>query len=829
MAVKKIKFADFTLTMALQAIYTSRQYCMETFKPITPSRGRAALLATACLLTPLMAGEPISSNGNVGNETAHSSVAMQEVRELLTKGDEAYTAGRYSEAVEAYAGARDLLPKTSAPDDFRNAVIERHVQASVEHARVLSRKGDVPQAKSILEKILADSATQKHPGASKLLAELNDPIRTNPALTAEHARNVDQVRRGLYTAEGAFNLGKYEDATARYEGVLRIDPTNSAARRGMEQVAAAKSSYGDAGYDHTRAEMLAQVEAGWELQPPAVDLDPHLTAVGGGAIVDEHITLSNKLDRIIIPSLVLDDASLQDALELLRVRATQHDTTELDPNRKGVNINANLGPDSSPETAEILKKRFNLRLNNIPLRDALRYITETTGTSFRTEDYTVLITPGSSTASELISRSYKVPPDFISSLSNSSASAPSGGNDPFAQNNSSTGILPTRLGAQEALTQQGVTFPEGASAVYMASSNLLRVVNTPSNQDFISQLIETSTRTEPVAVSVKVTMLKVEQNRLEELGFDWILDNIGFGGAGLSPGSSLLNVSGGTVGNGAALDDIALPQTQTTRNPVTSGNRSGDGAISGNAIDNLLTTGTGRQGSNRAPGILGFRGTINDTSVQMLMRGLDQKKAVDVMTTTSVVTRSGQSTSVEVIREFMYATEYEPPELPNEVGSGRTAPVTPATPTAFETEKVGTTLEILPVVDDQRQYINITLNPILSEFDGYVNYGSPINSTVNTLLGPETVAITENSILMPIFSKKSVSTNVDVLDGHTVVIGGLKQETIQNVEDKTPILGDIPLAGRLFQSKAKQATSTAIIFLVNVELLDPTGRPYRNR
>jgi general secretion pathway protein D len=91
------------------------------------------------------------------------------------------------------------------------------------------------------------------------------------------------------------------------------------------------------------------------------------------------------------------------------------------------------------------------------------------------------------------------------------------------------------------------------------------------------------------------------------------------------------------------------------------------------------------------------------------------------------------------------------------------------------------------------------------------------------------VPVTENAILMPVFSKQSVSTNVDIADGSTIVLGGLMQERVENIEDKTPILGSLPLVGRFFQSKARQNTSTAIIFLVNVELMDPTGRLYRDR
>ncbi|RYD35532.1 MAG: hypothetical protein EOP85_18945, partial [Verrucomicrobiaceae bacterium] len=54
-------------------------------------------------------------------------------------------------------------------------------------------------------------------------------------------------------------------------------------------------------------------------------------------------------------------------------------------------------------------------------------------------------------------------------------------------------------------------------------------------------------------------------------------------------------------------------------------------------------------------------------------------------------------------------------------------------------------------------------------------------------------------------------------------------EEVQNVEDQTPVLGSIPIVGRLFQSKARKPSSTAILFLVKVDLLDPTGRPFRDR
>jgi general secretion pathway protein D len=799
---------------------------METIKPIHHFLGVAACLASIGMILPLPAGDSRGGNNPATSELSRRRIAIEEAQELLRKGDEAYTSGRYGEAVEAYAGARGLIPEAPITAELRAAATERFAQASVEHARVLSRNGDVAGARAVVDKVLIPDVAPNHPGAVNFLGQLDDPIRTNPAVSATHTQDVDSVRRLLYTAEGAYNLGKFEDADRKYSEVLRIDPTNTAARRGMERVAAAKGEYMKSAYDQTRAAMLNQVESQWELQVPSEALEASLPDPAADLSPANYISVGDKLDRIIIPRVALDQTSLAEAIDFLRIRANENDTLEADPARRGVNFTVSLGAPDSPAAQKINAARFDLQLTNVPLSQILTYIGEMTGTTFTTDEFAVIITPVGSSSPDLISRTYRVPPDFISSMS-VGADAAGAAEDPFGAAPASGGLLAKRLTAQEALAKQGVEFPEGASASYIAASNTLRVVNTAANQDFIAQVVEAITRVEPVMVSVKVTMIKVEQTRLEELGFDWFLENANFKGD--------LVGAGGTVGNGRSSPDLVGPNGVTPLNPVTAGNRSGDSAISGNSLDNLLTNPAGRQSSNPAPGIFGLYGNFNDATVQMLMRGLDQKKGVDILAQPATVTRSGQSSNIEIVREFIYPTEYEPPELPNSVGSdfdgaGGTAPVTPATPTAFETKEVGITMEILPVVDASKRYITVTLNPVFSDFQGFVNYGSPINSTVTNVLGfQENVVVTENAILMPVFSKDTVSTTVDVLDGGTVAVGGLVQETTQIVNDKTPVLGSIPIVGRLFQSDAKQPVKKMIIFLVNVELMDPTGYRYRNR
>lgn len=767
---------------------------------------------------------------------------------LLLKGDEAYKAGKYDEAAIAYAGARDAFPDAPVTAELRESATERYAQAAVEHGRMLSRKGDVEGAKQAVDKVLEDAVAPDDLGANSFRAQLDDPIRTNPSITKKDAMDVDQVRRLLYTAQGAFDLGKYNDAKGRYEDVLRIDPYNAAARRGMEKTAAQKSEYFASAQDHARAEILAMVDKEWELPLAPGLVTPDLPSLGVLGESKDFIPASRKLSRIIIPQFRLEQATLMEAVDLLRLRSTEYDTVTLDPTQKGVNIAVNLGDSNTSPAKEILAKTFDLQVSNVPMDQILKYIADITGTVVKSDDFAVTITPAGRGSDDMISKTYRVPPDFLSSITAGVNAEKATDDDIFNSDKDKRGLLPKRMGAQEALAMQGVTFPDGATASFNASSNTLRVNNTSSNQDIIEQIIDSIALVEPVSVAVRITMLRVQENRLEELGFDWMLNTFAFGQDSWIPGASELNLSGGTTGNGGSINDIAgIPGTIFPTNPITAGNRSGDGAISGNnTIDSLIAAGNNRgtQSNNRAPGILGVNGIISNATVQVLMRGLDQKKGTDLMAQPSVTTRSGQAASIKIIREFIYPTEYEPPELPNTVSStpiidpiagtvtqgASTFPVTPATPSAFDMKEVGVILEVLPVADANKQYVDVTLSPVITDFDGFVNYGTPIQSTSTNLFGITTTrVVTDNSILQPVFSVSKVNSNLVVADGATIVIGGLMKDEITDVNDKTPILGDLPLVGRLFQSDAKKHTSTAILFLVNVELLDPTGRPYRDR
>ena len=118
------------------------------------------------------------------------------------------------------------------------------------------------------------------------------------------------------------------------------------------------------------------------------------------------------------------------------------------------------------------------------------------------------------------------------------------------------------------------------------------------------------------------------------------------------------------------------------------------------------------------------------------------------------------------------------------------------------------------------------------EFEGFINYGSPINAVgVNTIGGiggisvSQPIELTPNVINQPVFSTRKVTTSVSVYDGQTVVLGGLMREDVQKTEDKVPIIGDIPLIGRAFRTNTEQHTKKNLVIFVTARIITPAGVP----
>jgi general secretion pathway protein D len=384
------------------------------------------------------------------------------------------------------------------------------------------------------------------------------------------------------------------------------------------------------------------------------------------------------------------------------------------------------------------------------------------------------------------------------------------------------------------LQSMGVPFPAGASATFWPHSGTLIVRNTQDNLDFVDALVDQANISQPKQVEIESKFVEINQNNLKELGFDWLLGPFSLNGKTFG--------AGGTAGNGMPVDTANFPFNNNGvpigQNPVTSGNRSGNFAISANALDALLMPGLG-QVAGAAPGIFGLAGVFTNPQFQVVIRALNQKKGIDLLSAPRVTTKSGQRAIVEVVREFRYPRTYTQPQVPSISSTtgttligGAAVPVvvTPTTPQDWETRNTGVTLEVEPVVGGDGTTVDLNLVPQVVEFEGFINYGSPINAVgIQTVAGGITrsvpVELTPNVINQPVFSTRKVTTSVSVYDGQTVVLGGLMREDVQKTEDKVPIIGDIPLVGRAFRTNVEQHTKKNLVIFVTARIITPAGVP----
>jgi general secretion pathway protein D len=753
-------------------------------------------------------------------------------QDQTAKANQALVEDDFETAFALSKSALDALPSGgSASIGLRSVAMEAFSKASLSLAKQRISEGRFEDAELVVKTAVEKPYASTYAPLLSLRKELQDPNAFNRTMTPGFISKVAQVEQLLSEAQGLYDSGRFDAAFNDYQKVLNLDPQNTSARRGMEQVNKQRSSYAEEAYNERRGQMLGDVARAWEMPVPKFD-------TGGTTIVEQApidmkgtSDISRKLQEIKIPQLSLSDESVRDAVELLQKKSRQLDTTETDPSKKGVNIVLKLDP---AKEAIDGGTKINLSLNDLPLGEALKYIASAANLKVKIEPYAVAIVPLSEPTETLISKEYKVPPSFISTPA---TSTPAAGTLPTAGIPGTTGVV-GKSGAKDFLESQGVTFPPGASATYLASSSKLLVKNTQANLDLIDSLVEVALSTPPSQVEIEARFLEVTQNNLQELGFDWLM------GAFNLPAGSGVYGGGGTVGNQAAssvgnypfVSPSGIPAGamnvaggNVTAGNVTAGNQTGSAAIQANALDALLFP----TAAGPAAGVLALAGVFTNPQFQVVLRAINQQTGIDLVSSPKVTVTSGRKATINISQRFPYPKEYSPPQIPQTQGGG-VSPATPATPTSFDTRNIGVQLEVEPTVGPDGYTIELSLSPQVTEFEGFVNYGTPIQTIAPVYLGAGSnsftigtsqITLTPNTINQPIFSVRQVDTQVTLYDGQTVVLGGLLREDVQKVQDKTPIVGDLPLVGSLFRSSANQRIKRNLLIFVTAGLLDPAGQP----
>jgi general secretion pathway protein D len=611
-----------------------------------------------------------------------------------------------------------------------------------------------------------------------------DPFEGNPSATADLVEKTKDIKKLLSLADQLTETGQYRSARQKLDDVLRIDPYNSAARKKIEVVEQKRLLVADKRYSASRVKALAQVTEAW-VPPPPARVDPKQTRGTGKAGPSNSAEILQALSTIEVPEIVFNEKPIRDAVEELQRLSEQND-----PKKKGINFVLRLSAPSEgvdPETATV-----SLELRNVKLQTALKYLCEQIrgGEKLRydVENSAVLILPVTETGGELETRSYTLPPSLLANSVNKGESQKT----------------PKELG-KLVLDSIGVnTTMESTSAMCFSDTGKLVVRNTPNELSKVEQRIRDAQGEPPQKqFEVETKFLSFTENDIKNFTFNLQMNgNTSIPVPG-TPGQiySPYNGAGGTDGLRG-----------------TSGINPGGGSIT--ALQTLLDPSYPQDASNQ----IGVNAQVFGRGFAAVLQLLQNAIGKDLVAAPRVTLADGKQSKIVISRRMYYPTTYTQPTVPNNdqgVGAGF---ILPSNPTGFEYRDIGTTLEVKGESTSIPKAVDLDFtNLLVEDFEGFVDYGVLISAapldpttTYNTTVGAA-------PYLVPIFSKKSLQSRVRLIDGETVGMGGLISDVVQLVDDKVPMLGDIPMLGRLFRSEASQKIKSNLVIFCTMRIINPDG------
>ncbi len=351
-----------------------------------------------------------------------------------------------------------------------------------------------------------------------------------------------------------------------------------------------------------------------------------------------------------------------------------------------------------------------------------------------------------------------------------------------------------------------VAFPKNAYALYRPQLNRLFVLNTRSNIERLESIIasmEAPRQGDAGQVEIEARFVEFSEGALQELGFKW---------------------SDATGGNGVDLDgnwsindeqDLFSGALRSMPFDQTGALGLGERRVTGNGTttrieDTFNSTATGS-------GTLGVSGKVGGNAVDLLIRALDQASGVDVLSAPSVVTLSGQPAVITVGERHFYPAVYE-------AGSSQ-GTVLHVKYQDFTEKILGVEMTVTPTIKGDE--IQMKINPKINELLGWQQFElAPADSSYTYYQYRVGMQFEHEPVVaqLPLFNRREVKTEVSVASGATIGMGGLIGEKTEAFSDRVPVLGSIPLVGRLFRSEGERTVKRNLMIFVTASKVNPNGR-----
>ena len=185
--------------------------------------------------------------------------------------------------------------------------------------------------------------------------------------------------------------------------------------------------------------------------------------------------------------------------------------------------------------------------------------------------------------------------------------------------------------------------------------------------------------------------------------------------------------------------------------------------------------------------IFAFRPDLNFGAT---LRLLQDQNLLEVLAEPNLITVSGKEAS------FLAGGEFPFPVITTTGSGAQAAPVV-----TIQFRPFGVRLLFTPTVEPNG-LIHLKVRPEVSSLD-FSN------------------ALTIQGFLIPAISSRSAETEVDLHEGESFAIAGLIDNRVTNVDSKIPGIGDVPIIGHLFRSRATQKANTELLVLITPNFVRP--------
>ena len=353
-------------------------------------------------------------------------------------------------------------------------------------------------------------------------------------------------------------------------------------------------------------------------------------------------------------------------------------------------------------------------------------------------------------------------------------------------------VIPT--GAQPSVLAQGLppsaasapntSFREAASVIMNPEASVIIVRATSRQHERIQEFLDQVLANVKRQVLIEATIAEVQLNNQYQQGIDWSALRT----------NGLTVISGNQVSGGSVNTGPLLPP-----NPPVSISSSGLSTTlpSAPTVPNILTLAAARGG--------------NIAGVLQLLESFGN---VRVLSSPKLSVLNNQTALLRVVDNIVYFNVQSSQSQAGTTGSTITAVTT--TPV---TVPVGFVMNVTPQISDDDSIL-LNVKPSTTRLIKFVQDPNPaIPASIPNLV--------------PQLRMREMESLIKVNSGQMAVLGGLIEDSVNDVEDTVPILNSIPIIGSIFSSRNRNNTKTElVVFLRPIVIkdasIDGDYRSYRS-